>query len=121
MRKAFLVLVIYASAGTFRRAGHGFTSTGTAYPADYFSKDQLTAIHAEPRLSVKEVQSDAIPQGVDRSHVDALLAKAEKQAATSQETAEEAKRKAAETEAEKIKAAEAKKAAAAKTADAKKA
>lgn len=59
------VLLITASVPSFRRAGHGFTNAGSAYPADFFSEEQRAAIDAEPRLSVKEVSADAIPDGVD--------------------------------------------------------
>ncbi|WP_299072879.1 HI1506-related protein [uncultured Paraglaciecola sp.] len=67
MPKATIALLIYASVATFRRAGHGFTDQGSAFNADHFSEKQLAAIHAEPRLSVKEVPIDAIPEGVDTS------------------------------------------------------
>ncbi|MCB5226173.1 hypothetical protein JAO78_005025 [Alishewanella sp. 16-MA] len=63
------VLVIYALAviegGSFRRANTAFTATGTAFPAGHFSEQQLTAIYAEKRLSVREVDADKVPTSVD--------------------------------------------------------
>ncbi len=70
------VLVITASVPSFRRAGHGFTDRGTAYPKEHFTDDQLKAIYAEKKLSVREMSSDAIPEGVERTLVDAALANA---------------------------------------------
>lgn len=66
------VLVIYAlglaaEGGSFRRANTAFTAAGTAFPQGYFSEQQLATIHAEKRLSVREVAADAVPQGVDTS------------------------------------------------------
>ncbi|WP_416305210.1 HI1506-related protein [Neptunicella sp. SCSIO 80796] len=73
MSKVAIAIIIASSVATFRRAGHGFTDNGTAFPSDYFTDDQLKAIHAEKRLSVKEVSIDAIPDGVDRSPLDLAL------------------------------------------------
>ena len=66
MHKSILAVVVFASAATFRRAGHGFT----AFVANHFSEQQRAAIEAEPRLSVKEMPEDAIPDGVDRTPFD---------------------------------------------------
>lgn len=77
MSKSILALVVFASCATFRRAGHGFTDQGTAFAIDHFSADQLKAINAEPRLSVKEMPADDVPESVDRAPLDAALAKAE--------------------------------------------
>jgi hypothetical protein len=70
MSKTKLAILIYASVATFRRAGRGFTDQGTAFPEGVLTKDELAAINAEPRLSVKEVAVDDIPQGVDRTLLD---------------------------------------------------
>lgn len=63
------VLVIYALAviegGSFRRANTAFTAAGTAFPAGHFNEQQLAAIYAEKRLSVREVDADKVPAGVD--------------------------------------------------------
>ena len=74
MHKSILAIVVFASAATFRRAGHGFTDKGTAFVADHFSEQQRAAIEAEPRLSVKEMPEDAIPDGVDRAPLEIALA-----------------------------------------------
>ena len=70
MHKSILAVVVFASVATFRRAGHGFTDKGTAFVANHFSEQQRAAIEAEPRLSVKEMPEDAIPDGVDRTPFD---------------------------------------------------
>lgn len=72
--KTLLCVLIYASVSTFRRAGHAFTDKGSAFPTEHFTDEQAKAISAEPRLSVKEVSIDAIPDGVDRSYLDKWLA-----------------------------------------------
>lgn len=67
-------IVITASVPSFRRAGLGFTDTGTAFAKDDISEDQLSAIHAEKKLSVREMPADAIPEGVDTSPLERYLA-----------------------------------------------
>ncbi|MFS1704489.1 HI1506-related protein [Alteromonas sp. AMM-1] len=67
-------IVITASVPSFRRAGFGFTDTGTAFAKDEFTADQLKAIHAEKKLSVREMPSDAIPEGIDTAPLDRYLA-----------------------------------------------
>ena len=67
-------IVITASVPSFRRAGFGFTDTGTAFAKDELSEDQLNAIHAEKKLSVREMPADAIPEGVDTSPLERWLA-----------------------------------------------
>lgn len=73
MNKSIMAVVIFASCATFRRAGHGFTDQGTAFAEDHFSPEQINAINAEPRLSVKQMPADAIPESVDRAPLDAAL------------------------------------------------
>ena len=70
---AIAVLVIASSVPSFRRAGTTFTDAGKAFPEGYFTEEQLNAIHKEKKLSVREVQSDAIPEGVDTSLISAAL------------------------------------------------
>ena len=70
---AIAVLVIASSVPSFRRAGTTFTDAGKAFPEGYFTDEQLNAIHKEKKLSVREVQSDAIPEGVDTSLISAAL------------------------------------------------
>jgi hypothetical protein len=76
-KKNLIALVVFSSCATFRRAGHGFTDQGTAFAIDHFSEGQRKAIDAEPRLSVKELPADTLPESIDRSPLDAALAKAE--------------------------------------------
>lgn len=109
MHKSILAIVVFASAATFRRAGHGFTDKGTAFVADHFSEQQRAAIEAEPRLSVKEMPEDAIPDGVDRAPLEIALAaqttqKTEPKKAPAQKTA--AQKKAVQNQAELDKAPE---------------
>jgi hypothetical protein len=87
-KQVILALVVFASCATFRRAGHGFTDKGTAFAVDHFSDEQRKAIDAEPRLSVKELPADALPESVDRGPLDAALAQAE---ATAPETVDSKK------------------------------
>jgi len=70
---AIAVLVIASSVPSFRRAGTTFTDAGKAFPEGYFKEEQLNAIHKEKKLSVREMQSDAIPEGVDTSLISAAL------------------------------------------------
>ncbi len=42
--------------GGFRRAGRLFTPDGTDIPLDQLSKAQITAIRAEPRLIVTNIE-----------------------------------------------------------------
>ena len=70
---AIAVLVIASSVPSFRRAGTTFTDAGKAFPEGYFTDKQLHKIHEEKKLSVREVQSDAIPEGVDTSLISAAL------------------------------------------------
>ena len=70
---AIAVLVIASSVPSFRRAGTTFTDAGKAFPEGYFKEEQLNAIHEEKKLSVREMQSDAIPEGVDTSLISAAL------------------------------------------------
>lgn len=70
---AIAVLVIAASVPSFRRAGTTFTDAGKAFPEGYFTEEQLNDIHKEKKLSVRKMQSDAIPEGVDTSLVSAAL------------------------------------------------
>jgi hypothetical protein len=70
---AIAVLVIASSVPSFRRAGTTFTDAGKAFPEGYFTDKQLHKIHEEKKLSVREMQSDAIPEGVDTSLVSAAL------------------------------------------------
>jgi hypothetical protein len=79
-KNLIMALVVFASCATFRRAGHGFTDKGTAFATDHFSDEQRKAIDAEPRLSIKELPADALPESVDRAPLDAALAKADAQA-----------------------------------------
>jgi hypothetical protein len=74
MKAALAVLVITASVPSFRRAGLGFTDSGTAFAKEALSEDQLSTIHAEKKLSVRELQSDAIPEGVDTKPLERYLA-----------------------------------------------
>ncbi|OFC71812.1 HI1506-related protein [Alteromonas confluentis] len=69
-----VVLLVTASLASFRRAGLGFTNKGTALHIDSLTDEQRAAIDAEPKLSVKEVSADAIPEGVDRTPFDTFLA-----------------------------------------------
>jgi len=90
--KTRLVVLIFASVATFRRAGHGFTDAGSAFHSDHFTDEQRAAINAEPRLSVKEVPFDAIPTGVDTSALDLeqmAIAKADAEAQAQEEAAKE--------------------------------
>ncbi len=73
-KATIIALVITASVPSFRRAGLGFTDTGTAFAKDELSEDQLNAIHAEKKLSVREMPADAIPEGVDTAPLDRYLA-----------------------------------------------
>ena len=70
---AIAVLVIAASVPSFRRAGTTFTDAGKAFPEGYFTDKQLDKIYEEKKLSVREMQSDAIPEGVDTSLISAAL------------------------------------------------
>ena len=70
---AIAVLVIASSVPSFRRAGTTFTDAGKAFPEGYFTDKQLHKIHEEKKLSVREMQSDAIPEGVDTSLISAAL------------------------------------------------
>lgn len=70
---AIAVLVIASSVPSFRRAGTTFTDAGKAFPEGYFTEEQLNDIHKEKKLSVREMQSDAIPEGVDTSLISAAL------------------------------------------------
>lgn len=72
--KILAVIIVTASVPSFRRAGLGFTDKGTAFHPDQLSEDQLKALHAEKKLSVREVQSDAIPEGVDTEGLESYLA-----------------------------------------------
>ena len=89
---AIAVLVIAASVPSFRRAGTTFTDAGKAFPEGYFTDKQLHKIHEEKKLSVREMQSDAIPEGVDTSLISAALTAA----ATEEKTQE--KKTASQTE-----------------------
>ena len=73
-KATIIALVITASVPSFRRAGLGFTDTGTAFAKDELSEDQLNAIHAEKKLSVREMPADAIPEGVDTTPLERYLA-----------------------------------------------
>lgn len=64
-------LVVTSMAVSFRRADHGFTDKGTAFALDHFDKEQLDALHKEPRLSLREVPVDSLPDTVDRAPLDA--------------------------------------------------
>lgn len=92
--KTVLALIVYASVSTFRRAGLGFTDKGSAFPADFFNDEQLNAIQKEPKLSIKEVPVEDIPDGVDTTVLDStpLVEK------TTSGTAPEKKTSAAKTE-----------------------
>lgn len=70
---AIAVLVIASSVPSFRRADTTFTDAGKAFPEGYFTDKQLHKIHEEKKLSVREMQSDAIPEGVDTSLISAAL------------------------------------------------
>ena len=89
---AIAVLVIASSVPSFRRAGTTFTDAGKAFPEGYFTDKQLHKIHEEKKLSVREMQSDAIPEGVDTSLISAALTAA----ATEEKTQE--KKTASQTE-----------------------
>ncbi|MCD1597866.1 HI1506-related protein [Rheinheimera aquimaris] len=65
MSKVLVIYAVAALAGTFRRAGTAFTTEGTAFPQDHFTKQQLDAIHAEKRLSVREIDQADLPETVD--------------------------------------------------------
>ena len=65
MSKVLVIYAVAALAGTFRRAGTAFTTEGTAFPQDHFTKEQLSAIHAEKRLSVREIDEADLPETVD--------------------------------------------------------
>lgn len=65
MSKVLVIYAVAALAGTFRRAGTAFTTEGTAFPQDHFTKQQLDAIHAEKRLSVREIDEADLPETVD--------------------------------------------------------
>ena len=89
---AIAVLVIASSVPSLRRAGTTFTDAGKAFPEGYFAEEQLNDIHKEKKLSVREMQSDAIPEGVDTSLISAALTAA----ATEEKTQE--KKTASQTE-----------------------
>lgn len=91
-----LVLLVTASVASFRRAGLGFTNKGTALPIDSITDEQRAAIEAEPKLSVKEVSADAIPEGVDRTPLDTFLA-AQSEPEEKEKTSPAAKAKPANT------------------------
>ena len=86
-KATILALVITASVPSFRRAGFGFTDTGTAFAKDEFSEEQLKAIHAEKKLSVREMPADAIPEGVDTSPLERWLAHPANKAAQEEKAA----------------------------------
>lgn len=65
MSKVLVIYAVAALAGTFRRAGTTFTTEGVAFPEGHFSPEQLNAINAEKRLSVREVEASAVPETVD--------------------------------------------------------
>lgn len=71
-----IVLIIASSVASFRRAGEGFTSAGTAFLEDHFSDEQLEKLEAEPKLSIKKVPADTIPESVNSDLVKAALAEA---------------------------------------------
>lgn len=83
------VLVIYALAaaagGSFRRANTAFTATGTAFPAGHFNNKQLAAIYAEKRLSVREVEADKVPAGVDTHLLESAAANSADEKSPAQE------------------------------------
>lgn len=68
------ILLVTALAGSFRRAGIGFTDKGTALLPEQLTDDQYQQIIGEKRLSVREVTPDQIPDGVDTSAIQSLLA-----------------------------------------------
>lgn len=71
-----VAIVIAASVPSFRRAGLGFTDKGTAFAKEQLSDEQLAAIQAEPRLSVREMPADKVPEGVDSTPLQAFMANA---------------------------------------------
>ncbi len=82
---AIAVLIIASSVPSFRRAGTTFTDAGKAFPEGYFTDEQLVKIHEEKKLSVREMQSDAIPEGIDASLIPAALAAASNEEKTEKE------------------------------------
>jgi hypothetical protein len=68
------ILLVTALADSFRRAGFGFTDKGTALLPEQLTDDQYQQIIGEKRLSVREVTPDQIPDGVDTSAIQSLLA-----------------------------------------------
>ncbi|GFD84961.1 hypothetical protein KUL150_10200 [Alteromonas sp. KUL150] len=89
---AITALIITASVPSFRRAGTTFTDAGQAFPDGYFTDEQLAAIRAEKKLSVREMPADAIPEGIDATLVTAALT------AAAAEEKTQAKKTASQTE-----------------------
>lgn len=81
-----VAIVIAASVPSFRRAGLGFTDKGTAFAKEQLRDEQLAAIQAEPRLSVREMPADKLPEGVDITPFETFVANAESEAATKETT-----------------------------------
>lgn len=60
-----ILLITAVGTSTFHRAGIKFTDTGLAIAQSALTEQQLAAIDAEKRLSVKTVLIDAIPAGAE--------------------------------------------------------
>lgn len=59
-----ILLIFSVGASVFYRAGMKFSENGVAITRDALTDEQLSAIEAEKRLSVKQIGVDAIPEGV---------------------------------------------------------
>jgi hypothetical protein len=70
MTTSTIAVVVTSMDETFRRAGMGFTNKGTALARDGLAEGVLDKLHAESRLSVREMPEDKVPDGVDRIHLD---------------------------------------------------
>ncbi|MGQ8367134.1 hypothetical protein [Glaciecola sp. 1036] len=73
MKAITTVLLVTAMVATFRRAGIGFSDTGTVIPKECLDEEQLDAIHKEKRLSVREISVDDIPEGADKTIFDQFV------------------------------------------------
>lgn len=79
MTQFLKVLLVTAVTESFRRAGFGFTNKGTALLREQLTDGQYKQIVNEPRLSLREVTADQIPEGAHIAYSDALAAQKQAQ------------------------------------------
>ncbi len=79
MTQVLKVVLVTAVAESFRRAGFGFTNKGTALLREQLTDGQYKQIVDEPRLSLREVTADQIPEGAHIAYSNALAAQKQAQ------------------------------------------